>query len=235
MSNSLIALSSETHSQLRFSPKADFSFAKKTHICPLLHSELSLAAQYYPVVFPSGKGVITPQVMLSVEPGTNPSVAENGSWQGGYLPLHFRRYPFYLGREADADQGIILFDKTATQLSEKEGRPLYQQEENTYVASPVLEDIKKNLVLFDQEYQKTRALCSLLQNAKVLKEGKLSLRINGQEQTVRGFAAVDWDAVTKLDDQTLANWTRIGLIQLIHIHLQSIKDHFKQDHTSTAS
>ena len=228
MSSSLVALSSEVHNRLRFEPKADFSFAKKTHICPLLHSEISLAAQHYPVVFPSGEGIITPQVMFSVEPNTNPSVADNGSWQGGYLPLHFRRFPFFLGREAKADEAIVLFDKDAPQLGDKKGKLLYNKKGNRFVSSPLLEDIKSNLIAFDSEYQKTRALCSLLQTANVLKEGKLSVNIEGKAQTVRGFSAVDWEAVTKLDDATLAHWARIGLIQIIHGHLQSLKHHFNQ-------
>ncbi|OMH30396.1 SapC family protein [Motiliproteus sp. MSK22-1] len=226
MSESLTALSPEAHNRLRFDPKADFGFAQKTHICPLLITEVSKAARNYPVVFPAGKGVIVPQVMFSVKPNANPSVSEDGSWQGGYIPLHLRRYPFFLGREKDADKAVVLFDQSAPQIGE-EGKLLYNKRGDNYVASPVLKQIKESLVGFDQEYQKTRAICGLLQKAGVLKAGKLDVLANGKKQTIRGFSVVDWDLVTKLDDATLANWARIGLIQLIHTHLQSINEHFR--------
>ena len=43
------------------------------------------------------------------------------------------------------------------------------------------------------------------------------------KQSIGGFRAVNWEKVTKLSDDVLGNWSRIGLIQLIHCHLQSIK------------
>jgi hypothetical protein len=52
------------------------------------------------------------------------------------------------------------------------------------------------------------------------------VRVDDQLQTISGFAAVDWKKVVQLDDATLATWTRIGLIQLILAHLQSLKEHF---------
>ena len=232
MSETLIALSPEAHNRLRFDPKADYSFAQKTHICPLLISEINKAARNYPVVFPAGEGVIVPQMLLSAKPNNNPSVSEDGRWQGGYIPLHLRRYPFFLGREKNADKAVLLFDEKAPQLGE-EGKLLYNKRGDKFVASPLLKQVKDSLVSFDQEYQKTRAVCSLLQKAGVLKAGKLDVIAEGKKQTIRGFSVVDWELVTKLDDATLANWTRIGLIQLIHTHLQSISDHFRAPATTS--
>ncbi|ARU55022.1 SapC-like protein [Oleiphilus messinensis] len=221
MLEKLSFLTVKEHSRLRFQPKVDFSFAKTQHTCPLLATELFAAASSYPIVFPA-EGTIIPQAILSAKPNENNLIGENGEWVGRYLPLHFRRYPFFLGREKKSDQSTLLIDAAAPQFDEKEGKLLYNKRGDTYSASQTLKDIKTSLIQFDEQFQKTQALCKLLKNANVLEPAKLTLTNDGKSQTIRGFSVVSWKKVQELDDATLANWSRIGLIQLIHCHLQSI-------------
>ncbi len=223
MSTQLTVLSVKKHNRLRFKKKNDFSFSKTEHNCPLMASEIYAASSSYPIVFPDGGETIVPQAMLSAIPHTNNCVSEDGSWRAGYIPLHFRRYPFFLGREKNADQAVILFDESAPQLSETDGKLLYVKRGEKFAASALLNEIKNSLKQFDAEYQRTRALGKLLKNAKVLSPARMTVQTGGKKQKIAGFSVVDWDKVQKLDDATLANWTRIGLIQLIHDHLQSLK------------
>ncbi|PID44321.1 MAG: hypothetical protein CSA52_00275 [Gammaproteobacteria bacterium] len=223
MSTKLTVLTVKNHNRLRFEKKNDFSFARAEHHCPLLASEVYTASSSYPIVFPDGGETIIPQAMLSAIPNSNQCVAEDGSWKAGYLPLHFRRYPFFLGREKNADQAVILFDESAPHLGETHGKLLYNKRGEKFTASPLLIEIKDSLKRFDEEYQKTRALGKLLKNAKVLSPAKMTVETGGRKQKIAGFSIVDWNKVQKLDDATLANWARIGLIQLIHCHLQSLR------------
>lgn len=223
MANQLTVLTVKNHNRLRFEKKNDFTFAKKEHNCPLMANEVYNASFSFPIVFPAGGETIVPQAMLSAIPGTNNCVAEDGSWKGGYLPMHFRRYPFFLGREKDADKAVILFDEAAPQLGETDGKLLFTKKGEGYTASPLLNDIKNSLKAFDEEYQRTKAFGKLLKNAKVLTPAKMTVESGGKKQKIVGFSVVDWSKVVKLDDAVLANWTRIGLIQLIHDHLQSLK------------
>jgi len=231
MPESFTALSSSAHNRLRYEPKDDFGFARDKHVCPLLIGEVQWAAQTYPVVFPSGKGIIVPQQLMSVRPGINPAVNEDGSWKGGYIPLHFQRYPFFLGRPKNGKETVLMFDQDAPQLGE-EGKLLYNKRGNKYVASPILKQVKERLTSYDVDYRRTRDLCALLQQADVFVEAGLKGKIDGKEHVVRGFSVVSWDRVVKLDDKILAQWARIGLIQLIHLHLQSIKNHLNIDVSS---
>ncbi len=222
MATQLTVLTVKNHKRLRFEKKNDFSFAKNEHRCPLMMAEVHNASLSFPIVFPDGGETIVPQAMLSALPNTNNCIAEDGTWKGGYLPLHFRRYPFFLGREKSADQAVILFDEKATHLSETEGKLLYNKRGDKYSASPLLNEIKDTLKQFDAEYQKTKALCKFLKKADVLTPAKVKVQYQNQTQTISGFAIVDWKKVQKLDDETLATWSRIGLIQLIHDHLSSL-------------
>ena len=213
MSDKLVALTPSLHNRLRFLPNADYSFAKKTHFCPVLLSEVFAAALNYPIVFPLGDEVILPQMVLSVRPGVNPSVADDGQWVGSYLPRMFRHYPFTLVPDSSTGKGLVMFRENAVHFCD-EGKLLYVKRGDNYAPSPLLNQIKAALTSFDAEAEKTSALCRLLQNAKVLRDAGIKLDVAGEQKTVRGFAAVDWQKVIELDDVTLANWTRNGLIQL---------------------
>jgi len=224
MLETLVALDPREHNRLRFKKKSDFTFAKSTHICPLMISEVMEAANFSPIVFPSGGKTVVPQMLLSLKANSNPCVGNDGEWIGGYLPLHFRRFPFFLGREKGADIAAVLIEEKAPQFSDK-GVLLYNKRGDDFVASPLLKEIKDSLVDMDVRYQKTKVICKLLQNAGVLSDSQIKLMVDGKEQVVKGFSVVNWDKVRKLDDETLANWTRIGLIQLINAHLYSLKKH----------
>ena len=222
MSSELSFLNATKHNELRFQRANDFSFARKLHFCPLLAREIYGASMSFPILFPV-EGAIIPQAVLSLEPNTNNLVAEDGSWKGGYLPQHFRRYPFYLGREKDSNQGAILFDESAPHFGGDDGQPLFTQDGEEFTATPLLEDIKTTLKNFDVAYQETVAMCKLLVNTEVLEPAQI-MHVSGEtKKAIGGFKVVNWDKVAKLSDEVLANWSRIGLIQMINSHLWSIK------------
>lgn len=225
MVDQYIPLSPTEHNRLRFQEKAVFSFASEMHVCPLLYTEVSAAGRFFPIVFPTSDKIIQPLAIFSIKPGVNPFVSENGSWTGGYLPRKLRLYPFALARKKGQDKGIILVDKDAPQFGES-GKLLYTRRNEGYVPAPLLKQAKEALIAYEEEAGKTAVLCRALQNAGVLSAAGLELDVDGRKRTVRGFSAVDWAKVVKLDDATLANWTRSGLIQLALTHLQSIKQHF---------
>lgn len=222
MTSKLTLLSPKQHHDLRFRRLNDFSFARKQHQCPLLAGEIYAASINYPILFPVNEPII-PHALLSLQPGKNPLVTDDGRWTGAYLPLHYRRYPFFLGREQGADKAAILFDAAAPQLTSEDGQPLYVPEGDDYIATPILEEIKNTLRSFDAAYQETEALCKLLVNAEVLEPARMLSVAGNEKRAISGFQVVNWEKVTTLNDETIANWARTGLIQLIHCHLQSIR------------
>ena len=46
---------------------------------------------------------------------------------------------------------------------------------------------------------------------------------DGQDRSLGGFSVVDWERVLKLDDATLADWTRAGLVEMIQNHRYSLQ------------
>jgi hypothetical protein len=224
MSDNLVPLNRETHRDLRVLPPTDLSFARDLHVCPLHWKEIPKAARAFPIVFPPAESsVIIPQALLSLTPGGNNLVDDAGRWLGPYLPVHLRRHPFYLGRDAERDEATILVDESSNRLSRESGDSLFEERDGEVVPAPALEQVRATLLSFDAEHQKTMIICERLKTTGVLLDGRLNLTVDGEQKSVGGFSAVDWQRVLDLDDATLADWTRVGLIEMIINHRYSLQ------------
>lgn len=209
--------------QLTYNSVIDFSFAKEEAVCPIMLSEFIKAARSFPVVFPTS-GNIIPQAVLSVQQGGNAYVSESGKWQGAYLPLHLRRYPFVLGQDGEEGSLLIMYDADAPQFKGEKGEALFITKDDKTTASKLLEGVQEYLGGLNIEYQKTKAMFNELQLQNVLIPSQIKVtNAEGKVNAVKGFSIVDWEKVKQLDDTILANWARIGLIQFIHIHLLSLE------------
>ncbi len=223
MFKNLKLLSKETDRQLKFNGVNDFSFAKEETICPLMLSEINVASRFFPIVFPV-QGNMVPQALLSLQKGENRYVSDEGRWQVKYVPLHLRRYPFVLGQKDAESPLLVMYDADAPQFKDNNGKALFEERNDQTVATPLLDEIQKYLAGLNSEFKKTKDFFNRLKEKNVLKPSQITLTDKeGKEHKVRGFATVDWNEVKKLDDATLAQWTRDGLIQMIHMHLLSLE------------
>jgi hypothetical protein len=191
-------------------------------MAPLLFKEMPKASKSFPIVF-NLDGLAVPFALLSLERGKNPRVQDDGSWQGNYIPLHFRRYPFLLA-SGDSANMVVLIDPDAPQLHDAEGEPLYVEENGEFKPSKALEDIKAGLATFHETFEATKVLVTMLRDAGVLVPTKLTTQQteDSEPQTVTGFAVVDPQKVNELDEQVRTSWRKLGLTRLIEMHLNSI-------------
>ena len=100
--------------------------------------------------------------------------------------------------------------------------------------TPVLQGIEKYLLHLNKDYTVTRNLFNELKQHDVLIKSTLNVKNKddkAKNYSVKGFTIVDWNKVIKLDDAVLADWTRKGLIQLIHVHLLSVQGIRKSNKT----
>jgi hypothetical protein len=117
-----------------------------------------------------------------------------------------------------------MYDADAPQFKDNNGKALFEERNDQTVATPLLDEIQKYLAGLNSEFKKTKDFFNRLKEKNVLKPSQITLTDKeGKEHKVRGFATVDWNEVKKLDDATLAQWTRDGLIQMIHMHLLSLE------------
>jgi len=215
-------LNAAEHHQLSYRQLNQYAFAAGEHAAPLLFKEMPKASKCFPILF-TLDGLAVPFALLSLEKGKNPRVQADGSWQGNYIPLHFRRYPFMLAA-GDSAAMAVLIDPDAPQLHDPEGEALYVEEDGQFKPSKALEDIKRGLETFHETFEATKKLVTMLRDAGVLVPAKLSTQQteDSQRQTASGFAVVDPQKVNQLDEQIRKNWRKLGLTRLIEMHLNSI-------------
>jgi len=251
-------LTAKHHSTLKFTAVTSYQHAKNDQWCPLLAKEVIPAAAHFPVVFPT-TGLAAPVAILSFTPGGNRYVADNGSWQAAYLPLHYQRYPFSLGNlvantgdcgnnsDDDADSTgdetgknaatlAVLIDADAEQFASDSGTPLFTADAGECIPSAALQGIKKELQLYQEEFLGTKKIVQQLRQAGVLVPAKLDIKLDdGEIKAITGFSIVDMARIAKLDEQLRAFWVKIGLMKIIEAHLNSIAVLIPKPEQSTAA
>ncbi len=211
-------LNKNKHQNLKYCPLNSYAFARGLSRVPLAHSELVRASRYYPIVFPA-EGRPVPQALFDVKDEGNVFVDDNGRWLVPYVPAHIRRYPFILGKTDDKERFVLGIDPRAPHFSQEQGDTLYTQDgEPTELVNRAAEFLKR----YQQELMETERLFSVLADKGLLVDKKFDIGRKEQQISVRGFKAVDWDSLKNLDDDTLADWVRQGIMGLIHAHLHSL-------------
>ncbi|GAB3119240.1 SapC family protein [Novispirillum itersonii] len=216
MFQSLIALDATLHRSLGLLPGAGFSFAKNSTTAPIAFSEMVNAARIYPIVFPLAS--YAPQVLLSLDHGTNLFVAEDGKWLADYIPAHFRRWPFMLQGRNENGEASVLFEVSAPTLKEGEGTPLFEPDGEP---SAALKTIIEFLAHLDGAAVYTESLLSALE--PVLVEQEITVQENGQPiSSLQGFRVVDVEKFSALPQETFMEWRANGLLPLVYAQILSM-------------
>ncbi|BBF93616.1 SapC family protein [Blastochloris tepida] len=98
---------------------------------PIAYSELHLCAHYYPLAIRFSRGLPLLGVILDEAYLTRPLVDAAGTWQGGYMPMAVRTFPFQAtGNSVDPFDDLVvpadtdfLSAETGTLLCREDGAP----------------------------------------------------------------------------------------------------------------
>lgn len=220
MFDDVVALNRDKHIEKSVLLGTTFDFAKTVTSAPLGVSEVHKAAREMPVVF-TKDGPLVPVAQMGFHRDVNMFVDEEGKWLGQYIPAHVRRYPFVLGEVGSEQEYKVMVVRSAL-VDRIEGEPLFVDDSDA--EAPIVRKAKEFLVAFQKEIKRTATICSSLRYHDVLVDRVLQVgsekEIVGQ---VVGVQIVDWQRVRKLNDATLAEWVRSGLMSLITSHLDSLR------------
>lgn len=221
MFKNLANLDVDIHKDLLFEPSVNLKFAADLPTAPIAASELTKAMRHFPIVF-SNDDPMVPVVLMSLKQDTNAFVDANGDWLGDYLPAHIRRYPFILGHMDDPETFTIMYDTDAPEINSVTGSPLYEENGEMAVA---LKQVVEFLQAFQSELSTTQELVKPLIEKDVLTQQTISVnRPDGTSWTFEGVRAVDGERVKSLDNATLAEWVRTGLMAIVYAHLHSLEN-----------
>lgn len=218
-----VALDRNHHRTLRLQLPVDLAAAAgKLNACFLHGAEFPQACLEYPIVFvrvgadDAGQPQVAPMAVLGLTRDENLYLRPDGGWVAQYLPAQLRVYPFALA-QVDAQQAALCIDRSYKGVSETEGDALFDAEGNP---SALVQRMQQQLPELEAEAQRTRRGCERLMELGLLQEMRLDISQGEGGPTLRvdGFMAVAEERLLKLDDATLAELSRNGLLRLIHAH-----------------
>ncbi len=205
-------------------PISDWSIGRRLNALFVAAVEFGDVAKEYPIVFiRAGKGddgveQIAPIAVMGMVADQNLFEA-GGRWRGQYIPAVLRAYPFCIAR-FDAEQFAICIDQGWTGLSDTEGEPLFQPDGGP---TELLTSMQKHMETLEAEVQRTRAIGHRLVELDLLREMRFDATLpDGRQHSVDGFLTVDEAKMQALDDATVGQLHREGILGLIHAHWLSM-------------
>jgi hypothetical protein len=215
-----VLLDREQHKALRLQP-GDARFAASNQSVPLVAAEFPQACLEYPIVFSKGQGDRWLALALTgLTLGSNAFVNAQGQWNARYVPASVRRYPFILA-EGDKQQLSLAADLAAPHLG-AQGEPLFDDKgEPTELARNVM----SALADFQQQAANTHELLQQLDEAQVLSQQNLQVRLgDGQQAVVEGVWIVDEAKLRTLPADKVLAWFKTGQLAAIHAQMLSLRN-----------
>lgn len=221
-----IALDRQAHRSARLhTPTVRFDRTAKMNAMFVAVAEFGDVCREYPIVFvDAGQGAdgareVAPMAVLGLVQGENLMLNADGSWGARYAPALLRGYPVGLARTGD-DQYAVVIDGDANALSETEGERLF---DDAGEPSEMLNQRRNFIEELEREAQRTRAACQRLMALELLQPMRFDATLpDGKQIAVDGFLAVNEEKLGKLDDATVLDLHRNGLMALIHAHQISL-------------
>lgn len=213
-------LTAEKHAGLRLNRQRDYGFARQEKAVPIALSEAPPAAGDMPLVF-SGGEVPNLLAVLSLDENPSPFVDAQGHWRGRYIPAMLRRYPLAMASGQQEGQAVVIIDPDAPELQDPQGEPLFGEDGQR---SAILEERIQLLQAIHREREKDAVMIRSIVDSGVLTPQEVTVGEGESRQTLaQGFQVVTREKLNALDDATLADWARRGLLRAIEAHLESLR------------
>jgi hypothetical protein len=220
---SVVPLSVQRHQDWSLDKRKDYAFAGHSNSVPLTAVEFPAAAAEYAIVFTGTGEAIYPAVILGLKPDENLYLDTHGKWDASYIPAFVRRYPFAFSRSKDEGRLILCIDEHYAGWN-REGRGEHLFESNAERTGYLNETIKL-LENYQAQSTRTQAFCQKLKALGLLEPMTARFKLpSGDKAALSGFMAIDRDKLKGLSGETLAELSRVGELELLYIHLQSMRN-----------
>lgn len=218
-----VPVTSQGHRDWSIKKGTDCTFAKHVNAVPLTAVEFAPAAGEYAIVFTGTAEAIMPAVILGMRDRQNLYVNEDGSWRAKYLPAFVRRYPFVFGSSNEGKRFTLCLDEAFSGCNQAGlGERLFDAQGTR---TQYLEGVLNFLQQYQGQFQLTQAFCKKLQELDLLEPMQAQVTVpTGERIALTGFMAVNRDRLKKLSAEKLADLVQNNELELVYIHLQSLRN-----------
>jgi len=218
-------VSSARHRGWSVKPYDKFSFASNVNSVPLMAAEFVAAAHEYPIVFTLDENkVAMPVVVLGYDADRSLYVKSDGSWDAKYVPAFIRRYPFIFSASDDEQTLTLCIDEAYAGFvrGDKDGERLFNDDGDR---TPYLERMLEFVNQYQGEHQRTVAYGKVLADLDILQASEAKFAFaDGKEHALGGFYCVSREKLKALDPDKLKEIFTNDLLELIYLHLYSLRN-----------
>ncbi|WP_170608536.1 SapC family protein [Ruegeria arenilitoris] len=199
----------------------DFSFAKEINAVPAMTAEFSHLAREFPIGFAKSGSIFVPVALLGLRDEENLYVAEDGLWDGRYIPAFLRRYPFVFSKKPNEDAYVLCIDEAFGGVnSDDRGQRLFEKngEETNY-----LKDMLSFVTKYQREVRRTETFCKTLSDLGVFSAVQVNFEVGkGKNATTGGIFSVDREKLQSLSKDTVKILLESGDLELAHAQMLSL-------------
>jgi hypothetical protein len=217
----LSAITKQSHADKTWTRFSSYAFASKSSIASMAGAEIAKAVVGgLPMGFVKEQGRFFLAAVLSLTPGTNLFVTQNGKWLGEYIPSAFRGYPFMLAKAEGKDDLILCVDEESGLVKDdKSAEPFF--DDQGQLSKPV-NDILNFLSQIENNKRITIQAVAALAEAGVITEWPLKIKHGDQEKPVTGLYRIDEAKLNSLEDEQFTKLRKAGSLPIAYAQLLSM-------------
>lgn len=216
------ALDKAIHKNLKVGSDVAFSHVSSSHVLPLVLHEIVQASQSFPILFVKDQdtGRFKVVALAGLRPGENLFSGKDG-WDGEYVPLQVRTYPFVLIKNPkNDDEAVLCIDEDAEVVGREDGDALFgddgEQSDFLKARSQAVVDVAQRIHITDQ-------FIEYLVSKDLLTQKKLTVNVSEEEQPydLTGFYVLDEEKLNQLADEEFLDLRKRGVLPAVYAALMS--------------
>ena len=179
-------------------------------------------------------------VVLGARQNENLYLGADDAWRTTYIPAFVRRYPFVFSSSEDGKTFTLCVDEAFPGLNyQGRGKALFDAEGKP---SGYVDNVLKFLQEYRAQFMRTEAFCKNLKELQLLGPMQAQFTLaDGEKMSIGGFMVVNRAKLKALSDDKLAELARTDELELIFLHLASmrnfnaLKDRLVESHGAAAA
>ena len=218
-----VPVSSGRHGKASVEVGGHYAFTRRVNSIPLMAVEFPQAAAEYAIVFAANGETVVPVVILGARQNENLYLSGDDEWKADYIPAFVRRYPFVFSTNQDGQTFTLCVDEAFQGLNYLgRGKALFDGEGKP---TAYVENVLKFLQEYRAQFLRTEAFCKKLKELDVLEPMQAQFTLaDGEKMSLSGFMVVNRAKLKALADDKLGEMVRSDELELIHLHLNSMRN-----------
>lgn len=211
------------HGQHSVELGGNYAFSAGINAVPLMAVEILRAATEYAVVFTGAGDDVMPAVVLGVKGDQNLYLGPDGHWNAKYVPAFLRRYPFVFSASSDNKTLTLCIDEACPGLNTKgRGQRLFAEDGKP---TPYVDQVLNFLKEYQSHFLRTQVFGRRLKEWGLLEP--MTARVStpsGGKLSLTGFMAASRAKLRQLDPEKLAELAKTDELELLYLHLYSMRN-----------